>query len=64
LDAEHEANKSVVSMMTQVISALADRGFTNDMAQSVYQALSSLTAHALSENLGNFEVYFKTGNRL
>lgn len=63
LDAEHEADKSVVSMMTQVISALADRGRTHDLAQQVYDALSRLTANEVAEYMDNFESYLQTGDR-
>lgn len=63
LDAEHEADGSIVSMMTQVISALADRGYTHDLASHVYNALSMLTNLAVEESLENFSEYTKTGNR-
>jgi hypothetical protein len=50
-------------MMTQVISALADRGYTHNMAQSVYNALSTLTSTAIQENLGDFTKLFETNDR-
>ena len=43
LNAEHHADDTVISMMTQVLSALGAKGFTAEEANSVYQALRSLT---------------------
>jgi hypothetical protein len=42
LDKEHNADSEEVSLMTQVISACAQRGFTLGRSTSMYQALASL----------------------
>lgn len=63
LDPTHEADQSVVSMMTQVISALAERGYTNEIAQEVYDALSELTSLAIADDMAAFEKYFFAGDR-
>lgn len=43
LDKEHHADDSELSLMTQVISACAAKGYTFDQASQLYDALSSLT---------------------
>lgn len=51
LNAEHESDESVLSMMTQVINALGARGYTAEEAREVYQALNYLTSLTLSDYL-------------
>lgn len=53
LDAEHEADESVLSMMTQVVNALGARNYTGDKANEVYKALGSLARIELGNLLGN-----------
>jgi len=43
LDKEHHANGSVLSLMTQVISAAAAKGYTITNSSGVYQALYNIT---------------------
>ena len=63
LDPTHNADQSVVSMMTQVISALAERGYTHEQAQEVYQALGELTSLAIADGMKAFQTYFTTNDR-
>lgn len=51
LNAEHESDDSILSMMTQVVNALGARGYTADEANEVYEALHGLTKLTLSEYL-------------
>lgn len=63
LDPTHDADQSVVSMMTQVISALAERGYTHEQAQEVYLALGELTSLAIADGMKAFNTYFTTKDR-
>ena len=63
LDPTHDADQSIVSMMTQVISALAERGYTRQEAQEVYEALSELTSLAIADGMQAFNKYFTTKDR-
>lgn len=64
LDPTHDATEhSVVSMMTQVISALSERGFTHTIAQEVYEALAELTSLAIADNMKVLDNIFKTKDR-
>lgn len=49
LDAEHHADESTLSIMTQVVNALCARGYTLDEASDAYQAMYALTMDGLSE---------------
>lgn len=49
LDKEHLADNSDVSLMTQVIAACADRGYTFNKANGVYKAIEALANVALAE---------------
>ena len=49
LDKEHHADKAELSLMTQVISACALKGFTISEALHLYQALSSIGEAQLSD---------------
>ena len=56
LDKEHHADASVLSLMTQVISAACSRGYTKDHALKLYKALEQLTKLGTKEfrnELGN-----------
>lgn len=50
LDKEHHADNSDLSLMTQVISACASRGFTFKQASGLYEALRSVTEQNLQEH--------------
>ena len=63
LDPEHEADQSEVSLMTQVISGLADRGYTSQMADEVYKALGNLSELATKESYSAFLTAFNEGDR-
>lgn len=43
LDKEHQADNAHLSLMTQVMSAVASMGYTSDEAQNLYNALNALT---------------------
>ena len=62
LDPTHEADQSIVSMMTQVISALAERGYTSEQAQEVYEALSELTSLAIADDMQAFKKVFDSND--
>ena len=47
LDAEHHADESVLSLMTQVLNALNARGYSYQSAEDVYNALHDLAMEAL-----------------
>lgn len=51
LDAQHDADAAEVSLMTQVMSALASRGFTGNLAYDAYQALGDLTTNEIKSIL-------------
>lgn len=51
LDAEHEADAAEVSLMTQVMSSLASRGFTGNVANAAYRALGDLTTNEVKSVL-------------
>lgn len=55
LNAEHESDDSVLSMMTQVVNALGARGYTAEEAREVYAALNRLTRMMLSHYLDSLE---------
>lgn len=62
LDASHEADEANLSIMTQVISSLASRGYTADMAQEVYDALSALTEYGIRDYIDGYSKYLETEN--
>lgn len=47
LNAEHHADNSTLSLMTQVLNALSARGYSMNEGDEVYSALRSLTKEAL-----------------
>lgn len=55
LDPTHQADNAEVSLMTQVISGLADRGFTSDAVHEVYTALGRLAREAVHEDLEKYK---------
>lgn len=56
LDKEHHADNSVLSLMTQVMSAAAAKGYTIDKSSKIYDALYKLTqigTREFRDSLGN-----------
>lgn len=51
LDPTHEADNAEVSLMTQVISGLADRGFSTEAVNDVYTALGRLAKEAIATDI-------------
>ena len=49
LDAEHTADNSLLSLMTQVVNALGARGYTGEESNLVYKALHDLTEENLKD---------------
>lgn len=49
LDAEHHADDSTLSLMTQVLNALGARGYSSEIADEVYEALKGLAREALKD---------------
>lgn len=60
LDAEHSADESTLSIMTQVVNALPSRGYTTKQAQEVYEAMYALTETGIEDYLDGFREYFTT----
>lgn len=59
LDAEHHADESTLSLMTQVLNVLGARGYSSDEAEETYQALRSLTKEAIKKfDLGQIGIKF------
>ena len=63
LDPEHEADQSEVSLMTQVISGLADRGYTTALADEVYTALADLSNLAIQDSYKAFLQAYEQADR-
>lgn len=62
LDASHHADEANLSIMTQVISSLASRGFTAEQAQEVYDALSGLTEYGIRDYISAYSEYLESGD--
>lgn len=60
LDAEHTADESTLSIMTQVINALASRGYTTEQAGEVYEAMFALSEAGINDYVEGFEQYVDT----
>ena len=65
LDAEHHADESTLSIMTQVVNALCARGYTWDKSNEVYQAMHDLTINGLRDHIEGLRLYLdvKDGNK-
>ena len=63
LDPTHQADNSTVSLMTQVMSALADRGYTKEYADQVYSALGEITREAIEPFFDAYSVLLKTKSK-
>lgn len=57
LDAEHHADESTLSLMTQVVNALCARGYALDRSNEVYEALYNLTVENLRPHLEGLSQY-------
>ena len=62
LDKEHHADESELSLMTQVASACAAKGYTFEAAVRLYDALSKITEINTQEFLNPVLDLFNTGN--
>lgn len=60
LDKEHHADGEDLSIMTQVISACAARGYTQAQQQQMLNALASLARAGIKEYLDAFNEFFTT----
>lgn len=58
LDAEHHADESTLSIMTQVVNALCARGYTLDDASEAYMALKALTEYGIGDHLKGLREMF------
>ena len=59
LDKEHHADDEDLSIMTQVISACAARGYTQEQQQQMLNALASLARAGINEYLDAFNEFFE-----
>ena len=59
LDKEHHADGEDLSIMTQVLSACASRGYTPEQTRNLYNALASLARAGIKPYLKEFENFFK-----
>lgn len=57
LDAEHEVDGSLLTLMTQVVNALGARGYSAIDAQEVYEALYQLTVSNLGDLFTGLQQY-------
>lgn len=62
LDKEHHADGDELSIMTQVLSACASRGYTQEQSQEMYNAMATLTRSAIREYLDAFDEFFQSPN--
>lgn len=62
LDKEHHADDEDLSIMTQVISACAARGYTQAQQQQMLNALASLAKSGIREYLDAFNEFFENPN--
>lgn len=62
LDAEHHADESTLSLMTQVVNALCARGYALDRSNEVYNALYNLTIENLRPHLEGLTKYLDAVN--
>ena len=60
LDKEHHADGDELSIMTQVISACASRGYTQEQAQDMYNAMAALARAGIREYLDAFNEFFQS----
>lgn len=63
LDPTHQADNSTVSLMTQVMSALADRGYTKELANQVYSALGEITRESIEPFFDAYRMLLQTNSK-
>lgn len=59
LDKEHHADGDELSIMTQVLSACAARGYTQAESQEMYNALASLARAGIRDHIDAFNEFFQ-----
>lgn len=59
LDKEHHADGDELSMMTQVISSCAARGYSQEQATDMYNALRNLAEFGVRDYLTGFQEFFQ-----
>lgn len=64
LDKEHHADNEDLSIMTQVISACAARGYTQAQQQQMLNALASLARAGIKDYVEAFDEFFKDPEEL
>lgn len=62
LDKEHHADDAELSLMTQVISACAAKGYTFEAASKLYDALRKSTEIGIKEHLDAVKQYITSGD--
>lgn len=62
LDKEHNADDEDLSMMTQVISACAAKGYTAEEATELYNSLATLADLGISKYMDEFKKFFSNPN--
>ncbi len=60
MNADHDLDYAEVTEMTQMISALVQRGYTHDLVTSIYQDIGKVVA----ESINNFDKGVKENDRL
>ena len=63
LDKEHHADDSELSLMTQVVSACAAKGYTLEAAIGLYNALSKATEQNTSDHINALKEFFTTNDK-
>lgn len=63
LDKEHHADGEDLSIMTQVLSACASRGYTQQQCEDMYNALAALARNGIKEYIHAFDEFFKSPNQ-
>lgn len=63
LDKEHHADGEDLSIMTQVLSACAARGYTQEQTQNLYNAMARLAEAGIRPYLKSFEEFFKVSRQ-
>jgi len=58
MDADHHADDSELSEMTQVISALEANGWGHDIAKMIYEDLGNIVAQSMESNTKALRNYF------
>ena len=64
MDADHEADLSLITEMSQVISAIEENGYTHNISQKVYQDLAKIVAKTVVEELNAVNKAIDTGDNI